>query len=125
MTYDVEVYDPFGLHDNVTNPSRITIPAGWSGVWAMGGQVTWAANGTGQRDAFIRRAMAAGWTEQAIFRREAGSASFSSPLYLSTETYLAEGDYVELWAMQSSGGSLTSQRFTAHSPTFWASYRGT
>jgi uncharacterized membrane protein len=36
ITWDAETYDTDGIHDNVTNPSRLTVPAGVSWVRLIG-----------------------------------------------------------------------------------------
>jgi hypothetical protein len=36
ITFDSEEYDPDGYHEGVTNPSRITIPAGLGGYYRFG-----------------------------------------------------------------------------------------
>jgi hypothetical protein len=96
-----EIYDTNGFHDNVTNNTRFTIPAGKAGTYlffATGGTdfftgglgVRFAKNGTNFGTAFY---------------------NFSSPASglfvgsLSTVINLAVGDYVELILIQNSGSS--------------------
>lgn len=33
ITFDIEVFDDFGMHSTVTNTERLTIPTGWGGYW--------------------------------------------------------------------------------------------
>lgn len=35
VTFTDEVFDTHGMHDNSTNPSRLTIPAGWGGYYLL------------------------------------------------------------------------------------------
>lgn len=49
ITFDSELFDTDAFHDNVTNNSRITIPAGKNGKYQINGSIMWVASGTGSR----------------------------------------------------------------------------
>lgn len=96
--------DGTGGHDPVTNNTRFTAryPL-W--MW-VAGSVTFAANATGIRTCWL-----------AINGIDVDSSAESSPgtasdvLSISTrptKIYLAQGDYVELMAYQTSGGALST-----------------
>lgn len=35
ITFPAEEFDTHSLHDTTTNTSRITVPAGWAGIWLI------------------------------------------------------------------------------------------
>lgn len=104
ITFDAEVVDSVGGHDNVTNNSRYTaVYAGW---YEIDGGVAFAANATGSR-----------FTEIAVNGSAVGGGVASAPatagigLWLpvrATLTFLNVGDYVEIWGRQDSGGALNT-----------------
>ena len=49
LAFNTERYDPDGFHDNVTNNSRLTVPAGCGGRYLIIGNVSWTPNATGAR----------------------------------------------------------------------------
>ncbi len=102
ITFDGEDYDPDGLHDNVTNNTRMTIPAGWTKVQLWGG-FQWENSGTGVR--WIR------------FRKNgADFHGIASNLQRATSTFeqstasppvaCVAGDYFELIARNAGAGTL-------------------
>lgn len=102
VQFNNEVYDAGGLHDNVTNNTRLTAPVG--GVYAITAAIGWAINLTGDRFA---RVLLNGTTPitsvSAVTTSGAGSYPFHS---LSLSYYLNPGEYVELQVHQTSGGAL-------------------
>lgn len=113
VTFTVEEFDVGGYHEGVTNPSRITIPAGKAGKYHVGGSVQWDSNATNARSTAIREG---GTTQHAIEFNPATGGSVGQAV--STVLELAEGEYVELVVVQNSGGNRT---LTAD---FWAIYLG-
>lgn len=96
-----ESFDDDGFHDPATNPSRLTVPTGRDGLYRIAGQVFYAA-GAGPVGANLR-------LNGATFLAEAlgyGQAGSSTSIPVDTVERLAAGDYVELTAYQTSGGSL-------------------
>lgn len=100
---DTEDFDTDGFHDNSTNNSRITIPAGLGGRYLVLGGIEWTGSTAGERILSLRvnGTDAGGWD-----RHVAGSTGEVGQNTSAVLT-LTAGDYVELFAYQSSGGSLT------------------
>lgn len=103
ITWDSEYYDTNTFHSNVTNTSRFTIPAGKAGYYAIIGRLDYAANSTGNRRISVYKN---GTLVQGnSFVAPAGGFEISNAI--QTILSLAVGDYVEIYAWQNSGGSLT------------------
>jgi len=103
-----------GMHDNVTNNSRLTCRV--AGVYNITGNITWAANNTGRRDIAIRlngTTFIAFTTHQAL-----QDAAISTILNVSTHYKMIAGDYVELIVRQASGAALDATINANHSPEF-------
>lgn len=101
LAFDSEHADIDGCHDTVTNNSRITIQT--PGVYFLSGAITFALNGTGERQIAIRLN---GSTQIAKNGEVQASASYWCHLTIATAYWLNAGDYVELLGMQSSGAAL-------------------
>ncbi len=84
----------------VANPSRITVDK--TGTYLISAQVEFAASATGDRELAIRKN---GATND-LLKTGLKSATLANDLSLSGILQLAAGDYVELWANQTSGGAL-------------------
>jgi len=110
LTFDTEDYDSGGLHA-AGNPTRLT--AGIAGNYRIYGNVNWAT-GTGFRDLYIRKN---GADILAYVRIPAVSGS-GTLLTITTDDDLAAGDYVELVAVQNSGGALNVNFVARYSPVF-------
>jgi hypothetical protein len=103
-TFNSEISDFYGMHDNTTNNSRITFDrVGW---WNVRGHAFFQANATGYRYAWLKvngtdvegsamRTLTPGST--------GGISCVAERLILVTATT----DYVELWVDQNSGATLT------------------
>jgi hypothetical protein len=104
LALDGETYDTDDFHSTVSSTSRLTVPAGKDGVYAIVGQVTYATNGTGERQARLLRN---GTTRVALTVVQAATtASALSSMNASTQLRLVAGDYIELQAFQTSGANL-------------------
>lgn len=97
IQFDNEEFDYGGLHDNVTNNSRITIVE--AGVYLIFGRVVWEYNTTGQRE--VRLLVNAGSKDYDV-----RSASTVATNTVGTVTYLNAADYVTMQVQQDSGGAL-------------------
>lgn len=42
VVLDTELVDTHGMHDNVTNADRLTVPANFAGDWLIGATIKWA-----------------------------------------------------------------------------------
>lgn len=114
ITFNSERYDVGGCHSTVTNTSRLTVPSGEGGKYAIGGCIQWATNGTGRRLLKLRLNATTDLcqVELPITSNESGGI-------IQTEYALAAGDYVELFAFQSSSGTLAVNAVGNFSPDFW------
>ena len=106
VTFNSEVFDTNGFHDNSTNNSRITIPSGKAGKYLLTSQITFATNGTGTRIVKI-------YKNGSLFALPNISVASSSDYIAFNSTTLVDaavGDYYEVYAEQSSGGNLNLNR---------------
>lgn len=88
------------LHSTVTNPSRFTATTeGWHEAKC---RLTFAPNATGYRQITLRKS---GSVED-IEQKSALPATINSPVMLNKKIYMLAGDYLEWWAIQSSGNTL-------------------
>lgn len=95
-----ERWDTDAIHDTSTNNSRCT--AKTAGKYIISGHLSWPGNATGVRHAAIKLN---GSTFLAI---QEAPADGTEAVQVSTATVydLAVNDYLELFAMQNSGGAL-------------------
>jgi len=103
IAWNGEEYDTNDLHDNSTNPSRITIPAGQGGTYVLACQLSYAANATGQRFVVIADKNA---TNIAVASATNAGASYSSRFTAYTEVVAAAADWFTCSAFQDSTGAL-------------------
>lgn len=103
VAFDAESFDDGTIHDNVTNPSRLTVPAGRAGRWHFRGHLTYDTSGTGVRQLRINK----NGVMVALAYGPASSASQTTIRVEITLTGLVAGDYIELIAYQTSGGGLS------------------
>lgn len=118
LAFDTERYDPSGLHSNVTNNSRFTIPTGLGGRYLLSANWEWAANASGQR---ISRFLVNNTTVIAYDWRafSGGGSPVATPMGgFSTVYVLAAGDFVEIQLQQTSGGNLDVNKAANYSPEF-------
>lgn len=107
ITWDVETYDTDGMHDTVTNNSRVY--AKTAGYFAISGAVQFNTNATGVRIAQVRLNAAGSSTGGTLLYDLTYSANSGYPttVVIPSFTYaLAVDDYVEVFAQQTSGGAL-------------------
>lgn len=98
LTFGTESNDNDSMHSVVTNTSRIT--ASRPGIYMLSGYIAFASNSTGERYADIL--LNSGGT----ITTQRQPATTTSEMNISTVYPLNKGDYVELRALQSSGGAL-------------------
>jgi hypothetical protein len=104
ITYDVENYDTDGFHSNVTNTSRITIPAGKAGKYQILTNVLWNTSAVGERYLSVTKN---GTEVVRMFGGvPTGSGQFTQTL--ATIENLAVNDYLEMRVFQTTGGNLTA-----------------
>jgi hypothetical protein len=102
ITWDAEVFDTNGFHDNSTNNSRMTIPAGYAGKYLVTATISWGASATGYRIGEIyKNGATANFTWS-------GAMQGYYVVGLTTILNLAVSDYLEIKGYQNSGGNLNA-----------------
>ena len=106
-TFNNELFDTDGFHDNSTNTNRITIPSGKAGKYLLTMTATFATNGTGVRVIYMTKNNTTPSASSTIgsVQTLASSGANSSVAY-SVVVDLAQADWVNLSPYQSSGGAL-------------------
>jgi len=97
ITWNQEDYDTDGMHDNVTNNSRITIKT--AGKYSVMGQFEWASNSTGKRIIDIMK-------NSVVLGKANYLASGSSQHTISFVDDFAVDNILEIRVFQDSGGNL-------------------
>jgi hypothetical protein len=108
LAFDSERWDNAGLHDIVTNNSRLTVPDGEAGLWDIEVAIAFASNSTGNR---IVEIIHNGATVIASARNPATGGGLFSSYTISTQYELAVSDYVEVQVFQDSGVSINIVAF--------------
>jgi hypothetical protein len=104
LAYANESFDTDGFHSNVTNNTRITIPAGLGGYYRITANNGFLSNGSGRR--IIGLTLNGSGVSSQI---EITPTSSTEPAGSITDTYLlAAGDYLEVNVFQTSGGNLNT-----------------
>lgn len=106
ITFSAEAIDTNGFHSTSSNTSRITIPAGYAGKYYIYGNVTYDSNSSGRRTTNIYKNGASVTNGQGGTRNTFGQTDLQTQ-QVANILDLAVGDYVELFAYQNTGGSLT------------------
>jgi hypothetical protein len=105
ITFNTEDYDTSSFHDNVTNNSRITIPAGLGGIYS----VVWATASTSNSHPFTHVRVNKNWTE--VSRSPWVAAATWTPVVpsftprIATILKLAAWDYIELQVYNAFGSA--------------------
>ena len=102
VTFDGEDWDTDTFHDNSTNTSRITIPAGKGGKYLFNATVTWDSNASGARAIeFYKNGVADKVTD---FRSAVNG--YQTITTISIMLSAVATDYFEIGTYQDRGGSL-------------------
>jgi hypothetical protein len=104
INWTAEYYDTDAYHDNSTNNTRLTVPAGKGGKYLVTATGVFNANALGVRDIAIRKN---GTTYLGSFSASITSADTNQTTCVTRILDLAVSDYLEIDAIQTSGGSLT------------------
>lgn len=102
VTFTGEDYDSNAFHDNSTNPSRFTVPAGKTGYYTLKFLVSWDVAGAGDRYMAFRvnggtvTGTVAGFYRTSIYFNQGAAI----------DLHLTAGDYVEMMVYQDYGGAL-------------------
>lgn len=100
ITFNSEDTDAKALHSTVTNPTRITAVV--PGRYEVKGQVAFVSNGAGYRQVSLLKNGAIALAST----RAAPANGAGTNLQVACSVYLAAGEYVEMQALQTSGGNL-------------------
>ena len=95
IAWDAESEDVWGFHDNATNNDRLTVPAGYGGLYRAGGAVITTPLGTAGKVASIYLAKNAASIVGGEFAI-AQDAAVAVSLLVDTPVRLVAGDYVTL-----------------------------
>lgn len=115
VQFDSERFDSDAFHDNVTNNTRITIPASMGGYYIIGGSAQFNASATGHRQLAI---VLNGTTSIAV-QLTAAISGVDINMSVATLYQLAATDFVELFALQTNGTNINLNAATNYSPEFW------
>lgn len=118
LTFNSERFDTDNMHSTVTNPGRITFTT--AGLYLVGGNIEFAGNAVGTRGMAI---LHSGTTYIASILQDIDAAT-THELNISAVYAFTAGQYVELWAGQTSGGALNVNSGPQYSPEFWAARIG-
>jgi hypothetical protein len=120
LTWDNEIFDTDGFHDNATNNTRITIPTGKDGKYLVLIQNRWDTNATGTREHLVyKNGGSAEYQLVTMTAASAGRTRYTASVILS----LVAGDYLESMAYQTSGGNLAVD-YTEQTMSFSVQYLG-
>jgi tetratricopeptide (TPR) repeat protein len=103
ISWDAELYDTNSFHDNTTNPTRMTIPAGLGGKYLISVSIPYTANAVGERVGYVHK----NGTLFYLTSRGNLSATIGTFVNYSYIINLAATDYIEIQTYQSSGGALS------------------
>jgi hypothetical protein len=93
ITFDTEIADTDGFHDNVTNPSRLTIPAALNGKAVRVCANICGGSVAGQLDAFLLKG---GVAVPGLPARDAETANEENISLMSAPLEVVTGDYFEI-----------------------------
>lgn len=113
LAFNTERYDTDSIHNTVTNNSRLTCNT--AGLYLITFSAEFASNAVGLRSIAPRFNGVNTWPSLAELPAVSGG---TTKLWGSTVWPLIVGDYVELVAYQSSGGSLNVLSTGNYSPEF-------
>ena len=112
ISFNSENFDTDGFHDNTTNNERLTVPAGLGGYYKVYFSMIWANNATVARR--IVEVYKNGGKSTGTFVQLFETSSINVPTCLSSFTInLSAGDWLQINAVQLTGGALDFRAFTS------------
>jgi hypothetical protein len=119
LTFNTEWFDHGGMHSTVTNPSRLTVPAGGAGVYHVGGAAIFDCSATAAGESYYGlQIIVNGADVYAEHRFSLPNRSMDHGLNISCDVTLAVADYIELRVYTSSDYNVLAAG--AYAPAFWA-----
>ena len=120
ISWDSELKDTDGFHNNSTNNTRITIPSGKGGLYLITGQTSYAANSTGYRAATIRK----NGSDYYVFWNARATDGEWSVGSVSNLIELAAGDYLEMFTYHNAGTAININGGNTYGANFGVQYLG-
>lgn len=119
ITFNTQtVVSSAAVHSTSTNPSRLIVPTSQPGFYSVKASVTFPANATGFRRIQIRKNSAGSATGGTLIGTThlpaLTTASETTTVVYGRDASLTAADYVEVFALQTSGGSLTTTTAEAY-----------
>jgi hypothetical protein len=105
VTFQTEQFDTDTFHSTSTNTSRFTVPTGKNGKYQFNGTIWFANNGSGHRYIAIYK-NGADLTYSGAQQQAVASGPERAGLGFTVVLDLVATDYVEVFALQASGGAL-------------------
>jgi hypothetical protein len=102
ITFSAELFDTNTFHSTSTNTSRMTIPTGYGGTYRVSCNALFDTNAVGFRQLRLFKNGAAYFFSPEV----AGSATVYVGVTITYTLQLVAGDYIEMFALQNSGGNL-------------------
>lgn len=118
VTLNAERRDPYAMHSTVTNTSRVTVPI--DGFYEFGGHLSYdGASSTGYRSLLLK----VNGSTVAQDERNAVTGGVATTVSLATAYELTAGQYIQMFAKQSSGGDLDTLYIAGAAPELWVIWR--
>jgi len=109
--FNNENFDSNNFHDNATNNSRMTIPSGYAGKYAVWANLAYSGNTSSNR---VVQILKNGSVVAESYSGASTSNAFTCWINLNMD--LAVGDYLQVRTNQGSGSTLTVYGSTSLSP---------
>lgn len=104
VTWNSEEYDTDAIHDTAAVTSRFTVPTGMAGTWFVSYSLAFDPSGTGIRNTFLQTSAGARRYAEQTHNASGASNQINTG---SAMIVMAAAEYVELWAFQDSGSTLS------------------
>lgn len=118
VPFNSERWDNYGMHDPVTNNSRLTVPAAQGGLWAAGANVQWSSTAGTYKVLVIQHTTADGVTTSNV------GYQWSPPTALivnvAAQWQAAAGDWFTVLAQHDGGAGIVLTFANPYTPEFWA-----
>lgn len=101
ISFAGNIYDQGSVHSTSVNPTRFTVPVGGAGLWNFFGSIAFATATGG----LVVRIIKNGITLVASVSAP-NSSTTTVQMQIATTDVAVDGDYYEVYALQSSGGAL-------------------
>jgi len=121
LPFNSEAFDTNGFHSTTTNTSRLTVPSGKAGYYAIYGNLQYTAGTANKYNGLILVNGTNG-----VMSNSTGSVGgdFNNSVPLFTVYPLSVGDYVEMRARQITGGTIEAKMNNEGETSFGMFYLG-